>query len=235
MNLRSVIMLLHTTLWAIVGIVVIILDPTAHLYTFLAGRIWAPQVLWLAGVEVTVRGLEHVDRARSYIVVANHLSQLDIPLLFAELPFPIRFLAKRSLFYIPVFGWSIALARFIPVDRSSTRKARRSIDRAARRVRRGRSLVIFPEGTRSPDGALQTFKSGAFVMGVKSGVPILPVAIRGSYEIVPKSTLKVRPGPIELVFGRPIRTTDLGMADKETLRKRVAAVVGQMFETGEPV
>jgi len=234
MNFRSVLMLLHTLLWAVIGVTVMILDPTAHLYMFLARTGWAPQVLWLGGVRLTVKGLENTDRAQSYIVVANHASQIDIPLMFAALPFPIRFLAKRSLFYIPVFGWSLALARFIPVDRGSSRKARRSIDRAARRVARGRSLVVFPEGTRSVDGALQRFKSGAFVMGVKSGVPILPLAIRGSFAVVPKSTLAVAPGPVEIVIGRPIATDGLSMEDKEPLRKRVEAAVARMFETGEP-
>jgi 1-acyl-sn-glycerol-3-phosphate acyltransferase len=235
MNFRSVLMLLHTMLWTIIGVTVMILDPTAHLYMYLARVGWAPQVLWLGGVELTVKGLENLERDRPHILVANHASQLDIPLLFAALPIPIRFLAKRSLFYIPIFGWSLALARFVPVDRGSSRKARRSIDRAARRVRRGRSLVIFPEGTRSADGAIKKFKSGAFVMGVKSGVPILPLAIRGSFEVVPKSTLAVTPGPIELVIGEPIPTDGLAMEDKEPLRKRTEAVVRQMFETGEPV
>ena len=235
MNFRSAIMLLHTVVWTLIGVTVMILDPTAHLYMFLARRGWAPQVLWLGGVELTVEGLEHINRERSYIVVANHLSQLDIPILFAALPIPIRFLAKRSLFYIPIFGWSLALARFVPVDRGSSRKARRSIDRAARRVKRGRSLAIFPEGTRTADGAIKNFKSGAFVMGVKSGVPILPIAIRGSFDVVPKSTLAVKPGPVELVIGEPISTEGLTMEDKEPLRKRVEAVVREMFDTGAPV
>jgi 1-acyl-sn-glycerol-3-phosphate acyltransferase len=235
MNLRSVFMLLHTMLWTIIGITVIFLDPTAHLYMYLARVGWAPQVLWLGGIELEVEGLAHIDRKRSYIVVSNHLSQIDIPVLFAALGMPIRFLAKRSLFFIPVFGWSLALARFIPVDRGSSRKARRSIDRASERIRRGRSLVVFPEGTRSADGTVKEFKSGAFVMGVKSEVPLLPVAIRGSFEVVPKSTLEVRPGRVEVVIGRPVRTSGLGMAGKEGLRKEVRRRVLQMFETGEPV
>jgi 1-acyl-sn-glycerol-3-phosphate acyltransferase len=234
MNLRGLIMLVHTVVWATIGIVALVFDPTAHLFMFLARVGWARQVLWLGGVELTVVGLEHLDPKQPYIIVANHLSQLDIPILIAALPIPIRFLAKRSLFYIPLFGWALALARFVAVDRGSTRKARRSIDRAAEKVRRGRTLAIFPEGTRSPDGVLHKFKSGAFVMGVKSGVPILPVAIAGSFEIVPKTTLAVQPGPVRVVVGRPLPTAGLSMEAKETLRKGTQQQMAQLLDAGEP-
>jgi 1-acyl-sn-glycerol-3-phosphate acyltransferase len=234
-NLRALVMLLWTLVWTTLGILAVIVDPTGRLYMYLARVGWARQVLWLGGVKPVVRAAEGFSRAGPCVVVSNHASQIDIPVLFEGLGMPIRFLAKRSLFYIPLFGWSLWLARFIPVDRGRSRKARRSIDRAAARIRGGPSLAVFPEGTRSPDGRVQPFKSGAFILAIKSGVPILPVAVRGTFEVVPKTRLAVRPGPVELVIGRPIRTAGLGLENREDLRRRVHEAVARMHGTGQPV
>jgi 1-acyl-sn-glycerol-3-phosphate acyltransferase len=234
-NWRSFILVFATILWACVGMTVLLLDWSARLFQLLARVGWSRHILWLAGMRVTVKGEDLVDWSRSYVIVANHQSALDIPLLINQLKIGNRFLAKRSLFYIPLFGWCLALARYIPVDRGSKTKSRRSIERAAERIRKGPSLVVFPEGTRTPDGAVHKFKSGAFIIGIRSGVPILPVAIRGTFDVVPKSRLAVHPGPVELVFGEPIPTAGLGMADKERLRKQAQAAVERMHETGAPV
>ena len=235
MNFRSVLLILWTVVWAMVGITVMIIDFSGRLYTFLAARGWAAQILWLAGAKVEVVGGEGLDWKKSHVIVCNHMSQLDIPVLFNKLPTPIRFLAKRSLFYIPIFGWSLWIARFVPVDRGSVRKARESIDVAARKIRKGPSLVVFPEGTRSPDGKVKKFKSGAFVMAIKAGVPILPVAVRGTFQLVPKNTLKVTPGKAQLIIGTPISCEGKSIKDKENLRIETQRVVEKMFETGKPI
>lgn len=235
MNLRSVAMILWTIIWTIIGMLCMLIDWSGRLYMVLARTGWAPQVLWLAGVKVRVVGRENIDPRKHYVVCSNHASQVDIPVLFRGLGFNIRFLAKKSLFYIPVFGWSLWIARFVPVDRGSSRKSRRSIEAAARKIRNGPSVVVFPEGTRTPDGSLKPFKSGAFVMGIKSGTPILPVAVRGSYGVVPKSTLRVTPGAVELVIGAPIETARLVMKDKEAVRTKCQEIIEKMILTGEPV
>lgn len=233
-NWRSIVLILWTICWAAVGLVVILLEWSGRLFMLLARIGWSRQILGLAGVRVAVTGLERVDWRKHYVIVANHQSALDIPLLINQIPVQTRFLAKRSLFFIPLFGWSLALARFIPVDRGSQRKSRRSIERAAHRIRKGPSLIVFPEGTRTPDGAVHKFKSGAFIIGIRSGVPILPVAVRGMFDVVPKSRLAVHPGRAELVFGEPISTAGLDMGDKERLRKEAQAAIERMLETGEP-
>ena len=169
------------------------------------------------------------------MVVANHQSQVDIPLLFSYLPMPVRFLAKRGLFYIPVFGWAMWLAHFIPVDRGKSKKSRRSVDRAAEMIAGGPSLVVFPEGTRSPDGQVHKFKSGAFVMAIKAGVPVLPVALLGTYAILPKSRLETRPGPVEMIVGSPISTDEMTNSDRNALRRKAQEAVLTMLETKEPL
>jgi 1-acyl-sn-glycerol-3-phosphate acyltransferase len=234
-NPRAIVMLLWTLVWTAIGILTVIVDPTGRLFMYLARVGWATQVLWLGGVRLAVKAAEGPPLAGPYVVASNHASQLDIPVLFVGLRMPIRFLAKRSLFRIPLFGWSLRLARFIPVDRGRSRKARRSIDRAAARIRKGPSLAVFPEGTRSPDGRVQPFKSGAFVLAIKAGVPILPVAVRGTFDIVPKTRLAVRPGPAQLIVGTPIPTAGLDLGAKDSLRRRVHEAVASMHETGQPV
>lgn len=236
LSFRSWLMLLWTIVWTVIGAALLVIDVTGRLFTRFARVGWAPQVLWLGGVRVVRLCADGIDWRRPYVVAANHQSQIDIPIVFAMLPMPIRFLAKRSLFFIPVFGWSMWGARFIAVDRSSSRKSRRSIDRAAEKIRRGPSLVVFPEGTRTPDGGLQAFKSGAFVIAVKAGVPVLPVAIRGTFEVLPRDRLAVRPGEVTMIVGSPVPTSgESGVRDKDELRRVVRERIDGMLRTGAPI
>jgi len=231
-NLRSIIIVFWSIFWSIIGAVGAFLDPSGKFYSFLARDIWSPSVLWIGGIKVETKGKENIDVEQPYVVVANHESQIDIPVLFSGLPIGMRFLAKRSLFFIPFFGWSMAVAGYIPIDRSSRRKAVRSIDKAALRIRKGPSLMVFPEGTRSPDGGLKKFKTGAFVLAIKAGIPVLPVAIRGTFEVMPKSSLAIRPGNVECVIGRPIETKGMAMTNKEALKNQAFAAVAEMIENG---
>ena len=227
-------MFFWTILWSVVGIAAMVVDPRGRFFSYLARRHWAKQLLWLGGVKATIRGAEHVDWSKPYVICVNHNSQIDIPVLFAYLPTAIRFLAKRILFYIPIFGWMLGIARFIPIDRGNKTRAKRSVEKAAQRIRSGPSLLVFPEGTRSPDGRVHPFKSGAFIMAIKANVPVLPIALRGTYQIVPKHHLVTVPGPVELVIGHPIETSHLSFEDKEILKKQTHAQVVEMYGTGIP-
>jgi 1-acyl-sn-glycerol-3-phosphate acyltransferase len=151
----------------------------------------------------------------------------------------LRFIAKKQLGQIPLFGWAMRAGRFIFIDRQNAAAARRSIDEAAARIRKGTSVVIFPEGTRSRDGKLLPFKKGGFHLAVNSGAQIVPVAIRGSREIMPRGSLLTRPGVVEFEIGAPIPTEGLGPEDREGLRQKVRGVVAGMLgqdpaEPGEP-
>ncbi|MCP4602111.1 MAG: 1-acyl-sn-glycerol-3-phosphate acyltransferase [Proteobacteria bacterium] len=234
MNLRTFLIFAWTLPWSAIGIISMILDPTGHLFSFLSSRYWARQMLWIGGVKVTVKGGESVDWKRPYIICVNHQSQVDIPLLFAHLPTNIRFLAKRALFYIPIFGWMLAIARFVPVDRSGKDKARQAILRAAVRIKKGPSLLVFPEGTRTPDGEVHEFKSGAFIMAIHASIPILPLAIRGTYNIVPKNRLDTHPGNVEIIIGEPVETEGFVIEDKTALIKQVRDTVVAMHKSGNP-
>jgi 1-acyl-sn-glycerol-3-phosphate acyltransferase len=228
-NFRAFILLFVTLLWTALGIVIMIVNPTGRLYLWLAHLTWSRQLLWLGGLPLTVRGLENIDRKQSYVVCVNHQSLLDIPVLFAALPIPIRFLAKKSLFYIPIFGWSLWAAGFIPVDRNGGKKARDSLKHAASKIRNGRSVTVFPEGTRSPDGEIHEFKAGAFILAIESGSPVLPVVIKGTYEAAPKTVVCVFPHPIEVIVGAPVPTQGVDIKDRNVLQSSIRNTMIQMI------
>jgi 1-acyl-sn-glycerol-3-phosphate acyltransferase len=230
-NLRSAVMFFHTLIWALIGLAAALIHPIFTRVT----QSWGGQILWLAGIKPNIKGVENIEPGSTYVVCANHQSQIDIPLLFACLPVPARFLAKRSLFFIPIFGWALFFAGFIPIDRGNTARAKQSIENGARRIKKGPSLIVFPEGTRTDDGSIHAFKSGAFILAIKSSAQILPVAIRGTYDVMPKSSLAVKPGPVRVVLGQPISTQGLTMKDKDGLINKTRDAVVAMFETGEPV
>src|SRR5690242_10863532 len=157
-------------------------------------RWWCRMVAVTIGVRIHVHGVEQVQAGRSYVYVANHSSLIDTPALFASLPYQFKIMAKRSLFYVPFMGWHLWSSGNFPIDRGDARKTASSLKRVIDGVRDGKSLIVFPEGTRTPDGRLQEFKQGAFKIASRAGVPIVPVAIRGTFELLPKSTLVPRPG-----------------------------------------
>jgi 1-acyl-sn-glycerol-3-phosphate acyltransferase len=160
--------------------------------------------------------------------MSNHESWLDIPALLATIPVQVRFLAKKSLFSWPFFGWAIASMGFIPVDRENRRTAIRSFEDAAARIRAGRSVLIFPEETRSVDGNLLPFQRGGFLIALKAGIPIVPVGLDGPRRCLPKHSYLLRPGVITVRFGDPIPTVGHGVTDKGQLMDEVRRAVEEL-------
>jgi 1-acyl-sn-glycerol-3-phosphate acyltransferase len=168
-------------------------------------RLWAWSILKAAGVRLTVRGLERLDPGRHYIFIANHQSYLDIPVLVQSLPqFQLRWIAKKELGYIPLFGWALWASGHILVDRSDRASAMTSLRRARERIAAGVSVVIFPEGTRSSGGQVMPFKRGGFLLAAQSKTPIVPVTINGSWKILARDDWRLKSGEIEVVVDAPI-------------------------------
>ena len=184
-------------------------------------RWWAKIQLLASGVRVKVKGLEHLDREKPFIYMANHQSSYDIFALLSCLPVQFRWIAKKELFAIPILGWAMRAANYISIDRSGKRKALESIERAAGKIKGGVSVVIFPEGTRSSDGSIQPFKRGGFTLALKSGVPIIPITIKGSLDVMPKDSLRVRPGEIRITIDRAIDTAPYLLRNRDVLMERV--------------
>ena len=193
-------------------------------------RTWARGLVAAAGVDLQVENMERIDPAKRYVIVANHYSYLDIPCLFSAVPQPIRFMAKASLFKIPIFGWALGRAGFIPIDRKNRRTAVKSFDLAADRIRKGNTIVIFPEEGRSRTREMKPFQRGAFLLAIKSQKTIIPIAIDSTYDVWPVGAFwKLKPGRVTLRVGTPIETEKLTVRDKDRIlneaRTQVQAVL----------
>jgi len=178
------------------------------------------------GVRIRVEGLENVPLGPC-LFVANHTSSTDAPAIVGAIPRRISILAKESLFKIPIVGQAFRLADFVPVDRSNRDAAIASLEKASDLLRRGASFLIYPEGTRSPDGRLQAFKKGAFVMAIKAGVPVVPVACSGAHRVMEKRSLVVRPGEIVVRFQPAIDAAKYTFEERDALSAAVRASLAQ--------
>jgi len=196
-------------------------------------NLWARMLLWLTSTRVEVIGRENVLMNRPQIFMANHQSDFDILIVLAHIPGQFRWIAKKELFKIPIFGKAMRNAGYIEIDRQNHEKALRSLDEAAQKIREGKSVVTFPEGTRSRDGKIRPFKQGMFHLAIRSGVPIVPISIIGAGEIMPKRTLKVRPGRITLVIDRPVDVSGYTLETRGELIERIRDIIVRNCERHE--
>jgi 1-acyl-sn-glycerol-3-phosphate acyltransferase len=226
-----------------------ILDPLIFLYTGVLGalsllssffdpqgriqhnfaRLWSWMILKTARVKVTVSGLENLNLAAPHVYAANHISAFDIPVLYQSLPFQFRIVANKYLFNYPFLGWHLRRSGQIAIDSASPRATFKSLLRAVDDLKSGISTVIFPEGGRSTTGHIQPFMNGAFYLAVKAQVDIVPVAIVGSFEVLPMNSFHIQPRPVGIIFGKPISTAGMKMHDLEKLAEKVQSVIQDMY------
>jgi 1-acyl-sn-glycerol-3-phosphate acyltransferase len=192
-------------------------------------RTWGRVLCWLANIQVRIEGEEQLDPAKPYIFIGNHCSMADIMSFSGYIQHDYRWIAKKELFAIPIFGPGMKAADFIPIDRSRGREALQSLNAAAARIAGGSSVILFPEGTRSPDGRLQPFKTGAVMLAVKAGVEVVPVGFNGTSQALPKGALLARGGKVVLRIGAPMPSSSFKAKDKQelavVLRQRVAELL----------
>ncbi len=196
----------------------------------MARRLWAPGILRLAGAQLLVEGQEWIDPARAYFFAANHQSWIDIPALFAALPLPVLFLAKRELARVPFLGRYVERMGMVFVDRAARRQAAHAVDLTVMRLREGRSMLSFPEGTRTRDGHVQRFKAPTFAAAVDASAPVVPIAIEAAFDVLPRGGFRVRPGVIRVRIGAPIPTAGLTRDDRGELAGRVQSEVERLLE-----
>jgi 1-acyl-sn-glycerol-3-phosphate acyltransferase len=177
-------------------------------------------IMRIVGVKVRIVGRERVPTG-ACLFVANHTSSADAPAVVGAIPRRVAILLKESLFKWPIAGQAFALAGFIPVKRSERESAIASVEKATQSMRGGQSFLIYPEGTRSPDGRLQTFKKGAVVMAIKAGLPIVPIACSGAHKVMRKRSLKIYPGEILVEFLEPIQASQYSFEQRDELNDRV--------------
>jgi len=201
--------------------------------TMRLGRIWSRSMLWATGARVRYEGLDRAAATLPCIYISNHQSNVDIWALIAVLPVQTRFVAKQSLFRIPALGWAMSASGFIPIDRTNRSRAIRSLRAAAARIRDGRPVVLFPEGTRSLDGRLGEFKKGPFHLALRAGVPIVPIAIGGSGRVLPSGTIRCRPGPVAVRFLESIDVGKFASDDHDGLRRVVRGAIAAKLDEDE--
>jgi 1-acyl-sn-glycerol-3-phosphate acyltransferase len=193
-------------------------------------NLWAKILLLLCNTKVKVIGKENLLRGKPQIFIANHQSDFDILIALAFIPVQFRWLAKKELFSIPVFGAAMKSAGYIEIDRYNREKALQSIDEAALCIRRGKSIMTFLEGTRSRDGEIKAFKQGAFHLAIKSGAPIVPVSIIGSGRIMPKRSMKIKPSQVKLVIGEPIEVNSFDIDKRYELIEKVRNTIIKNYD-----
>ncbi len=199
-----------------------------------AGK-WAVSIApWVLGVRIDVTGAENIEKDKPYLFMSNHLSFLDGPLLFWKIPQPIRVILKEEIFRIPIIGLGMKRVEFVPVDRKGIRGGKISIDRATQLVReKGYSFLIFPEGTRSRDGELKEFRRGGFFLALACQSPVIPISLRGTFELMPKGSFFVRKGRIKVVFHPPIALVGYQRENLPDLLKKVRSIIQSGLEIDE--
>lgn len=194
---------------------------------FTLSKLWARFMLRVTGVKVVIRNREKIRPGVSYIIISNHQSYYDILALVTTLGIQYRWIIKKELRKVPLFGYALYVSRNVFIDRSDSRKAIESIRTGLDRLAPGTGVMVFAEGTRSPDGTIREFKKGGFVMAIDNGYPILPVTVNGSRKVLPKKSLVFRPGLIEVIVADPIETTGLTREDLPSLMERTRnAIIG---------
>src|SRR5215212_5241966 len=174
---------------------------------------WSRMIARTALLDVRVRGAEHLRAGESYVFLSTHQSWMDIPVMLGYLPRQLRIAAKREVFHIPFLGWHMRRSGQIPINRGSTAESIESLQRAARLLGEGISAFLFPEGTRTRDGSLQPLKKGGFRLAIESGLPLVPVTITGTRRAMPRGSMALRAGPVEMHLDPPILTDGLTDSD----------------------
>ncbi len=216
--------------WAIAAVVYAGLSASSKQIHFRCAAPWSRALLRISGVRVYTEGIDQIEATTAYVYIPNHTSFFDIFSLLAYLPVDFKFILKEELMRLPILSWAMRKAGYISISRSSPARARKTLKGAIDMIKKGTSLVIFAEGTRSCDGALQPLKRGAFQLAMASGAPVVPVAITGSNEVMAKGSYKIRRGAIRITVAKPIPTKNFTKKQMPALIERVTDSLRDMLE-----
>ena len=219
---------LYTGFFVALSLVSSLFDPNGTMQHKIA-RTWSRLILFTCASPVTVIGMEHIDPTRAHVYAANHLSAMDIPVLYASLPVQFRVVALIDIFRYPLVGWHLRRSGQIPINMSTPRATFKSLHGGIEDLRKGLSVLIFPEGGRSPSGELRAFMNGAFYMATKAQVDVVPLAIVGTFEMLPMNTFHIMPRRLELHVGKPISTAGLTTHHLEELSAMAREAIAGMY------
>ncbi|MBI5183389.1 MAG: 1-acyl-sn-glycerol-3-phosphate acyltransferase [Nitrospinae bacterium] len=213
-----------TTLIGSIVILFSIFDKKRN-FAYLCARLWGRTICKLNGVEVQIDGLENIHRERVQVFVSNHQGFFDIFSLLGYLPIRFIWMAKEGLFRIPILGLGMRKAGYISVDRSNRKKSYHSFMNMIEKVKEGYSVVIFPEGSRTLDGNIGRFKKGSLLIATRTGTPIVPVTISGSYEVMKRGEMRLRSRLIRIKIDRPIETSNISKTERDNLIEKVREII----------
>jgi 1-acyl-sn-glycerol-3-phosphate acyltransferase len=211
---------LYTVLMGTLSLALSLRDPEGRRQHWCAST-WSRMIARTVGAHVTLHGAEHLREGASYVFLSTHQSYMDIPVMLGYLPAQLRIAAKREVFMIPFLGWHMRRGGHISINRGSTAEAIASLQRAATEIRPGLSVFLFPEGTRTRDGSLQPFKKGGFRFALQTRLPVVPVTIKGTRQLLPRDSIIFRPGPVHMHLDPPLATADLADPDLPALMHHV--------------
>lgn len=219
---------LYTLVLGTLSLLVSLFDRGGRLQHRLA-RIWSQLIMKTIHSPVRVSGLDKIDTTKSHVYAVNHASALDIPVLYVYLPFQFRILFKKELLSYPIIGWHLKRSGQVCIDQQSPARSVGHIRSALKSLKRGMPLVVFPEGGRTPDGEIKPFLPGAFFLAIKAHADIVPVALLGTYELLPMNTYHIKSRPLEMRVGEPIPTAGLTLQEMEDLSARVQKAVEELY------
>ena len=217
-------LIINTLILSILTIIVSFLDRKGDAVHYI-GKFWSLLNIYLSGTKLSIKGREKIDRNRTYIVMSNHQSLFDVWALIGKIPLQLRWIVKSEIKKIPFFGLALERMGHIYIDRSKGKGTLANLDVAVQKIKAGTSVVIFPEGTRSIDGNLQKFLNGGAILAIKSGVPILPITVNGGRFVLPKNTLGLMPGKIEIIVGDVIDPKPFSESQKDELMAAVKTTI----------
>jgi len=197
-------------------------------------KVWARACMRISGGRLHLCGAENLEKHRVAVYAANHTSYMDTPVVFSSLPFQFRILAKKELWSMPFIGWYLNRSGQIPIDAENPRAALSSLSAGVKALRSGMPLFVFPEGSRTPNGELQGFLSGAAFLAIRAQVPLVPVALSGVYDLLPIHAHHFYPGEVVLTAGSPIDTTGMTLRQADDLTARVRTEISRMLGNGLP-
>jgi 1-acyl-sn-glycerol-3-phosphate acyltransferase len=227
----------------------LVFDPLIWLYTMVMGTLsllsslvdrdgriqqwfavtWSKMILKTIGVRLAVHGIDRIDTTRPHMYALNHLSALDIPAVYVAMPCHFRIMAKEELFRYPFMGWHMRRSGQVSIERENAISSMRSLNRAATILKDGQPLVVFPEGGRSATGQVKPFLPGVFYVAIKAGVDVIPMALVGTYEVLPMNTFHIKPRPIELLVGESISTEGYGPRDMDKLAAKAQSAIEELY------
>lgn len=236
--IRTIATILATTILGFVvslcGLLITIVVWRPRRYASWGAKLWANGIMYAAGVRVTIDGLDRLPLGQAVFLVGNHQSAMDIPILLQAFRGEVRFMAKKSLFWVPIWGWWLYAAGFVPINRSNARAAHRSLERMLASLRRDPiSFVVFPEGTRSTDGRLLPFRKGAMKICRRSGLSVVPFSMNGSLAVLARGHYRVRAGTVRLRLSAPIPAEEVAAMSSDELHDRVREAVANGLHSNE--